>query len=33
MHVLLTTHGSHGDFEAMTGPAVQFQTLGAEARI
>jgi hypothetical protein len=33
MHVLVTTYGSRGDFEATTGPAVQFRTLGAEARV
>jgi vancomycin aglycone glucosyltransferase len=33
MHVLLTTYGSRGDVEPMTGLAVQLRTLGAEVRV
>ena len=33
MHVLLSTYGSHGDVEPMTGLAVQLRTLGAEVPV
>jgi hypothetical protein len=33
MHVLLTTCRSHEDIEPVVGLAVQFRTLGGEARV
>jgi vancomycin aglycone glucosyltransferase len=33
MRVVLSTYGSRGDVEPITGLAVQLQALGAEARV
>jgi len=33
MHLLLTTHGSRGDVQALVGLAVQVRALGAEVQV